>query len=143
MTSRRLETWLLLFLGLCAGATLAIALYMSQPWGDNYAYQDASGYRFLGGMLLWAVSPYAALALGARLLRGSRLALQVLAGGALLIGLAAMVPYVDAAFVHLDPQGGLVFIFAPLVQWAGVLALGVACTVLRVWKPDRPPVGPG
>jgi hypothetical protein len=143
MPSHRLATWLLLLLGLCAVATLAIALYMARPWGDNHAYQDASGYRFLGGMLPWAVSPYAALALGARLLRRSRVALQVLAGGALLIGLAAMVAYVDAAFVHLDPQGGLVFVFAPLVQWAGVLALSVLCTVLRLWKPDKPVGGPG
>jgi hypothetical protein len=143
MSSRRLETWLLLLLGLCALATLAMAIYMAQPWGDNYAYQDASGYRTLGVMLLWALSPVAALALGARLLRRSRVALQVWAGGALLIGLAAMVPYVDATFVRPDPQGGLVFVFAPLVQWVAVLALGVACTVLRLWKPDKPGGGPG
>lgn len=136
-TPSRLETSLRVFLGLCAVATLAIALTMARPWGDNYAYQEASGYGVLALMLLWAVSPYAGLALGLRLLRRSRVASRVFAGGALAIGVLALAAYVDAAFVHLDAQGGLVFVFAPLLQWAAVAALGVACALLRAWKPDR------
>ena len=95
------------------------------------------GAGMLALMLLWAVSPYAGLALGLRLLRRSRVASRVFAGGALAIGVLALAAYVDAAFVHLDAQGGLVFVFAPLLQWAAVAALGVACALLRAWKPDR------
>ena len=125
-----------LFLLLCTVATVAIGIHMARPWGDNYAYQDASGYGVLALMLLWAVSPYAGLAFGLRLLRRSRVASRVFAGSAPILAIPGLVAYVDAAFVHLDAQGGLVFVFAPLLQWAAVVALGVACALLRAWKPD-------
>ena len=136
MTPTRLEASLYLFLLLCTVATVAIGIHMARPWGDNYAYQDASGYGVLALMLLWAVSPYPGLALGLRLLRGSRVAARVFAGGALILAIPGLVAYVDAAFVHLDAQGGLVFVFAPLLQWAGLAALGMAGALLRLWKPD-------
>ena len=136
MTPTRLETSLYLFLLLCTVATVAIGIHMARPWGDNYAYQDASGYGVLALMLLWAVSPYAGLAFGLRLLRRSRDASRVFAGSAPILAIPGLVAYVDAAFVHLDAQGGLVFVFAPLLQWAAVAALGVACALLRAWKPD-------
>ena len=136
MTPTRLETSLYLFLLLCTVATVAIGIHMARPWGDNYAYQDASGYGVLALMLLWAVSPYAGLAFGLRLLRRSRVASRVFAGSAPILAIPGLVAYVDAAFVHLDAQGGLVFVFAPLLQWAAVVALGVACALLRAWKPD-------
>ena len=61
---------------------------------------------------------------------------RVFAGSAPILAIPGLVAYVDAAFVHLDAQGGLVFVFAPLLQWAAVVALGVACALLRAWKPD-------
>ena len=136
MAPTRLETSLYLFLLLCTVATVAIGIHMARPWGDNYAYQDASGYGVLALMLLWAVSPYAGLAFGLRLLRRSRVASRVFAGSAPILAIPGLVAYVDAAFVHLDAQGGLVFVFAPLLQWAAVVALGVGCALLRAWKPD-------
>ena len=136
MAPTRLETSLYLFLLLCTVATVAIGIHMARPWGDNYAYQDASGYGVLALMLPWAVSPYAGLAFGLRLLRRSRVASRVFAGSAPILAIPGLVAYVDAAFVHLDAQGGLVFVFAPLLQWAAVAALGVACALLRAWKPD-------
>lgn len=136
MAPTRLETSLYLFLLLCTVATVAIGIHMARPWGDNYAYQDASGYGVLALMLPWAVSPYAGLAFGLRLLRRSRVASRVFAGSAPILAIPGLVAYVDAAFVHLDAQGGLVFVFAPLLQWAAVVALGVACALLRAWKPD-------
>ena len=136
MAPTRLETSLYLFLLLCTVATVAIGIHMARPWGDNYAYQDASGYGVQALMQLWAVSPYAGLAFGLRLLRRSRVASRVFAGSAPILAIPGLVAYVDAAFVHLDAQGGLVFVFAPLLQWAAVAALGVACALLRAWKPD-------
>lgn len=136
MAPTRLETSLYLFLLLCTVATVAIGIHMARPLGDNYAYQDASGYGVLALMLLWAVSPYAGLAFGLRLLRRSRVASRVFAGSAPILAIPGLVAYVDAAFVHLDAQGGLVFVFAPLLQWAAVAALGVGCALLRAWKPD-------
>ena len=48
------------------------------------------------------------------------------------MAIPGLVAYVDAAFVHLDAQGGLVFVFAPLLQWAAVAALGVGCALLPI-----------
>lgn len=127
----------LLFLALCVVATLGVGIHMARPWGDNYAYQAASGYVALGTMLLWAVSPLAGLALGMRLLRGSVVARRVFAGGAVLVGLVGVYAYVDAAFLHPDAQGGLAFLFVPLGQWLAVLGLVVVGAGLRYWAPDR------
>ena len=69
------------FIAACSAAglaTVAIGIHMARPWGDNYAYRDASGYGVLALMLLWAVSPYAGLAFGLRLLRRSRVASRTL-----------------------------------------------------------------
>jgi hypothetical protein len=38
--------------------TLTLLIYMAQPWGDNYAYQNLSGYIGLLGFALWATLPY-------------------------------------------------------------------------------------
>ena len=43
-------------------AAIALMIYASRPWGDNYAYEHWTGYIMLVGFLAWAVSPYAALA---------------------------------------------------------------------------------
>lgn len=119
------------FLCLVMAASVALAIHMARPWGDNYAYQDFSGYVGLGMFMLWAIAPLAALAWAGGWFRPARIASWVYAVGAGGIALSGLYAYVDAALVHLDPQGGLVFLFVPMVQWVAVFGLGVVCLVLR------------
>ena len=41
--------------------TLTLMISMARPWGDNSAYQTASGYAWLLGIAVWATLPYLAL----------------------------------------------------------------------------------
>ena len=74
------------------------------------------------------------VALGIRLLRDTSLASRVFAVAAVVIGLVGVYAYVDAAFLHPDAQGGLVFLFMPLVQWIAVMCLLAVCVGLRHWS---------
>jgi hypothetical protein len=80
--------------------TLTLLIYMAQPWGNNYAYQSLSGYAWLLSIAVWATLPYLMVVIGT-----------------LIISLGGVALYLDAAFLHQDPQGGLVFIAVPLYQW--------------------------
>ena len=44
---------------------------------------------------------------------------------AIAVSVFGMAMIVDALYVHPDAQGGLVFIVAPLWQWAGILLGGL------------------
>ena len=73
------------------------------------------------GFIGWAVSPYFYLAVMMKLLSkkasiSAVLIISVLVGG---FGIWMLV---DAMFIHIDAQGGLVFIVAPLWQWGALLA---------------------
>jgi len=68
------------------------------------------------GFIAWAVSPYGYLAIMAKLVSKSVSYVAVLVLS-LLIGGFGMWAFVDAMFIHIDAQGGLVYIAAPLWQW--------------------------
>lgn len=76
------------------------------------------------GFIVWAVSPYAYLALMAKLVSTSTAELIVLLLS-FLVGSLGVWLIIDAFFIHLDAQSGLVYIFAPIWQWA-FLALASA-----------------
>lgn len=116
--------------GAAMAASVGLAIHMARPWGDNYAFQHASDYVALVLFLLWAISPLAALAWAARWFRQPRIASWVYAIGAGAIALFGLYTYVDAALIHLDPQGGLVFLFMPMVQWVAALVLAAVCALL-------------
>ena len=103
---------------------------MAQPWGDNYAYQSLSGYATLALFLLWALTPYLYLIRqslkidlsGSVVLSTFVSSVLICAGGALLL--------IDAAFVNIDAQGGLVILFLPIYQW---LLVGVIRVITGLW----------
>ena len=101
--------------------TLTLMIYMAQPWGDNDAYQSLSGYVGLLALAGWANLPYLMIFFLAR--KTSKVQAIKVADiiGTLIISSGALL-YVDAAFLHPDPQGALVFITVPLYQWL-ILAL--------------------
>lgn len=90
---------------------------MARPWGDNYAYQSLSGYAWLLGFAVWATLPYLMVLFLARKVVASRANIFIVIIGALIISLGGVALYVDAALLHRDPQGALVFIAVPFYQW--------------------------
>jgi hypothetical protein len=97
--------------------TLALLIYMARPWGDNYAYQSLSGYALLLGLAVWVTLPYLTILFLARKAGGFRANLLIVAFGALILSAGGVFLYVDAAFLHRDPPGGLVFFAVPCYQW--------------------------
>jgi hypothetical protein len=79
----------------------------------------------------WGIAPYAAVAVAARRARGSRAPAWVLfLAAALLVASSAALLY-DAFVRHLDPQSGLVFLFLPLLQVAGLAPFLLFARALR------------
>jgi hypothetical protein len=108
---------------------IGIGIHMAQPWGDNYAYQDASGYGRLALFLLFAIAPYIAMLLCLRLFAGADRIAAAFAFGAALIGVAGVAAYFATAFVHPDAQGGLIFLFMPVIQLVAGVALLMICVL--------------
>ena len=104
--------------------TLGLMIYMAQPWGDNYAYQSLSGYAGLLGLAVWVSLPYLMILFLVRKAFASQANKLIVMIGALIISLGGVALYVDAALLHRDPQGALVFIAVPFYQWIiiGILA---------------------
>jgi hypothetical protein len=97
--------------------TLTLLIYMAQPWGNNYAYQSLSGYAWLLSIAVWATLPYLIILFLARKSFEFKANILMVVIGTLIISLGGVALYLDAAFLHQDPQGGLVFIAVPLYQW--------------------------
>lgn len=69
------------------------------------------------GFISWAVSPYAYLALATTLVSG-RASIVTVFALSLMAGSFGVWLLIDTLFMHPDAQSGLIFIFAPLWQWA-------------------------
>lgn len=68
------------------------------------------------GFIIWAVSPYLYLAAMTKAVSKKPSTIAVLVF-ALFVGAFGVWALIDAMFIHLDAQGGLIYIFAPLWQW--------------------------
>ena len=120
MPSKELKNAAYLVTALAAATTLAIGLHtMSNPYSQSAL-----------GLIVWAVSPYGLLALlvTATKSRSAKFGALVLSVLASILGLALII---DAMYIHLDAQGGLVYIFAPLWQWVGLLVLALPVLFLN------------
>jgi hypothetical protein len=103
--------------------TLTLVTYMARPWGDNYAYQSLWGYAWLLGIAVWATLPYLMLLCMAPKASPSKVKKVINLVGTLVVTCGGAALYIDAAFLHRDPQGGLVFIAVPLYQWIALALL--------------------
>lgn len=90
---------------------------MARPWGDNYAYQGFSGYAWLLGFAVWAILPYLMILILVRRAFQAQANKLIVMTGALIISIGGVALYIDAALLHRDPQGALVFIAVPFYQW--------------------------
>ena len=130
MPPRSLATLSALLPAIALVATIAVAIYMARPWGDNYAYQEIAGYIALLLFILWACSPYCYFLANTRNYPDSApLAVSNLIA-ALLVCIGGLYLLADAAFIHIDAQGGLIFIFLPIYQW---LVIGLFHGIGRLW----------
>ena len=110
--------------------TIAIMVYAAQPWGDNHAYKTFSDYLTLFGYMAWAISPYFMLAIiFDGFLHHPSASLTALVGTVLIV-LASAALLIDAFFVHINAQGGLIFLFLPIPQWLAALFLGLICLIV-------------
>ena len=116
-------------------ATVALSIYAAQPWGDNYAYQDISGYVLLTVFVAWAISPYIYLFVSAGRHSPHRLSNLLRVAVALLTCIGGIAAVFDTVFIHLDAQGGLIFLSLPVVQW---LVIGVLELTLVFMRPKTP-----
>ena len=120
--------WIFL-IGICL-FTLVMGIYAAQPWGNNYAYSKFSDYLQLFGMMLWAVSPY--LAMFIALLVFSRKEILIKTFSVCMFAISLFAGYIlfDTMFIHIDAQGGLIFLFLPIYQWLAFFVLLFICTVV-------------
>jgi hypothetical protein len=112
-------------------STLALMVYAARPWGDNDAYQDWRGYAVLSLLAVWATLPYLGMLLLARRAVDAKAGEILVLVGALIITVGGLAAYVDAIWLHPDPQGGLAFIVVPLYQ--GII-LGLLAVLLWLVK---------
>ena len=125
------KTTMRLLASLAAIATVALAIYAAQPWGDNYAYQNLSGYLLLIVFVAWAISPYIYLFLSAGRHSPQRIRDLFRISVTLLICMGGLTVVVDIVFIHPDAQGGLVFLFLPIYQWIVIGILELTLALLR------------
>lgn len=125
-----------ILLGLGAIAT-AVILFRSG------GYNLSLGFLALSlGFLVWCLSPLALLWIFGRTDDPLSVRLLLLAAAAIVTG-AGVDAYVDAMFVHLDPQSGLVFVLVPAVQLAMVAIAMIIAGLMRWRFGMRPPRGNG
>lgn len=126
MSAERLEraSYALLALGLLA--TLGAMLYAGQP----------RSWRWLvgvSGFAGWAALPWLACGFAVRWLSRSRAASALMLAASALLCAATAWLLVDTLFVHIDAQGGLVFLFLPVWQ---LVALA-PCVGAALWLRGR------
>jgi hypothetical protein len=131
--SARLTIFSLALCAVASAATIAMLFYAGNP-------QEPGWYLPASAFACWAVSPYLGLAALALLGKKNTEFAAVIACASTFLGTFAAWAIGDAYFVHIDAQGALVFIFAPLYQWAGVAmiatVLGITATIN--WLRSRP-----
>jgi hypothetical protein len=106
------------FIALAAALTsLALLIYAAQPWGDNYAYQNLSGYLGLLGFAVWVTLPYLMTIFLAKRALASQANKYLMVMGAVLISIGGVALYIEAVLLHRDAQGALAFVAVPFYQW--------------------------
>ena len=106
-------------------------VYAARPWGDNDAYQDWWGYAGLLFLAVWATLPYVGLFILAKRPVPARAREILLLVGALIVTVGGLAAYVDAIWLHPDPQGGLASVTVPLYQLIIVGLLAVLQFLLK------------
>jgi hypothetical protein len=106
-----------------AAATLVIGFdSMSEP----YSFSGAA-------FILWAISPYGFLSILIKAAKSKAAEFGVILL-CLIVSIFGLVLIIDAMYIHLHAQSGLIFIFAPLWQWVGLLLFSLLLLFLNKVK---------
>lgn len=109
---------------------MAMEIYAAQPWRDNYAYSKFEDYLSLAGMMLWSMSIYIALIIVLLIFARKMILIKTVTMGILLISSLSCFILFDTNFIHIDAQGGLVFLFLPMYQWLSFFVLLFICAIV-------------
>ena len=93
-------------------STVGLAIVSAQPWGDN-----STGYVGLIIFIAWAISAYVYMYFSAAWIPGFPRLMVFRTVVASLLCISGVAIIFDTVFIHIDAQGGLVFLFIPLYQW--------------------------
>lgn len=122
----------------CATLAAGVVLWSANPWTGEAPYESVDGLLALLAAMAWCVSPYLQLAAASHWQRNLPRVFPWRFVAATVIGLGGTYLYLDAAFIHPDPQSALAFLVVPFYQWCGI----VACEALLrfvpwVWQSAR------
>ncbi len=101
-------SYFILSLGVISASILF--LYTSGLWIGNVIELKMLAW------LIWAVLPYLLLFFAVWVFKKNEVIINILFTCTLLIVLPGILGYINALFIHIDAQGGLIFIFLPLYQ---------------------------
>ena len=94
----------------------------------------------VGGLFLWAATPYVVAIISNHKFRSSHLAAKAILIGVLFVALGGNFLILDAFYIHTDAQAGLLFLFLPPVQCAVFMGVsGLATLVLKQRGIAEPP----
>ena len=111
--------------------SVGISIYAAQPWGDNYAYQDISGYFSLLLWELWIGLPFVVLYLLNKHYSNSSVHLKLLFVACLIGSIFASYIYVDSIIFSSSSTSALIFIFLPAYQLFFLAIIGLVYLVMN------------
>jgi hypothetical protein len=108
-----------------------MGIHAAQPWEDNYAYSKLADYFYLVAMMLWSISPYLGMFIALLVFLRKKILIKTFSVCMLAISLFSGFILFDTMFVHIDAQGGLIFLFLPIYQWLALFVLLFICAVVN------------
>ncbi len=122
----------------CAALAAGLVLWRARPWTGEPPYDGAAGLLALPVAMAWCVSPYLLLAAASDWQRDRPRVFPWRFAAATVLGPGGTYLYLDAAFIHPDPQSALAFLVIPLYQWCGIAASEALLRLLpRMWQSVR------
>ena len=119
-----------IFIALGLLVSIGTSIYAAQPWGDNYAYQDISGYFLLLIWEFWIGLPFLLLYLFNKKYSNSNTHLKLLLFASLIVSIFGNYIYVESIVFSSSSTSALIFIFLPLYQLIFLAIIGAICAVI-------------
>lgn len=117
---------------LCAAASLAtigLLCYEGEPHVPSWW---PIALAFMG----WTIAPYAALSAMAAAVHQKVAPSCIILFTTIVAIASAAVGYVDAFFIHIDPQSALVVLPLPLLQWVAIVVGGIVAATMRHFRAE-------
>jgi hypothetical protein len=113
--------------------TIGIMIYAGRPNSIKWFMEIATIV-----FMLWACVPYLMILIANKYLRSKKTINIPLFIGTCIIAFLSFAAYIEAFFVHIDPQAGLVFLFLPVPQIAiACISILVSIILSNIIKPDN------